>query len=73
MMILLCKLAIKFEGGRFCNEITTELLSFSIISFLSDILKRNYALHRGHVSNTIHLNRQNFKIKTLKIDVSMLP
>ena len=64
MMILLCKMAIKSEGIRFRptldNEITTKLLLFSIISFLteklnivcSDIFKWTSVLHRGHGSNT---------------------
>ena len=42
MMILLCELAIKSEGIRFSttldNEITTKLLSFLIISFLTEKL-----------------------------------
>ena len=68
MMILLCKLAIKSEGTPFSptldNEITTKLLLFSIISFLteklnilcSDIFKWASVLHKGHGSNTCHLN-----------------
>ena len=35
MMILLSKLAIKSEGTRLDNEITTKLLLSSIISFLT--------------------------------------
>ena len=70
MMILLCKLAIKSEGTVFPptldNEITTKLLSFSIISFLkekpdiwcSDYFKRTSVLHRGHGSNTSHTSKK---------------
>ena len=68
MMILLCKLAIKSESNSFSptldNEITTKLLLFLIISVLTeklnilclDIFKWTAVLHRGHGSNTSHLN-----------------
>ena len=61
MMILFYKLAINSEGTRFrLLNITTKLLLFSIISFLTkkvnilclDIFKWTSVMHRGHGLNT---------------------
>ena len=67
MMILLCELAVKSEGISFSTtldiKITTKLLSFLIISFLTENLTFRAQMpssgpvfqHRGHGSNTNHL------------------
>ena len=74
MMILLCQLSIKSEGTRFHlgtldNEITTQLFSFSIISFLtekfnilcSDIFLWTSVLHRAMGRISVILNDSNLK------------
>ena len=68
VMILLCTLAIKPEARKsfpptLNNEITTRLLSFSVIPFLTENLtfwaqissSGPLFLHRGHDTNTSHL------------------